>query len=166
MRRPAALSLLSVLTLAACAHEAGDGERRGAYGGMDWVLSQAEGYESKLAYGVPDTDNVAVMLSCQPKSDQVSVVLVGVEGGARPVLTLGSGRTLTRLPATRVQGMDAFDVEATAPARSRPLTRFAETGELTVGVGARRTEMPPADPAKSRKFVESCRGERQARLGK
>jgi hypothetical protein len=166
MPRRSALSLLSVLALAACAHEAGDGETRGVYGGMDWVLSQAEGYESKLAYGVPDTDNVAVMLSCQPKSDHVSVVLVGVEGGARPTLTLGSGRTVTRLPATKVQGMDTFDVEATAPARSAPLARFAETGELTVGVGARRAQMPAADPSKSRRFVESCKGERQANLGR
>ena len=163
MRRRAIFSLLSVLTLAACAHEPGE-DQRGAYGGMDWVLSQAEGYESKLAYGVPDTDNVAVMLSCQPKSGHVSVVLVGVEGGARPTLTLGSGRERTRLTASRVQGMDSYDVEATASARSRPLARFAETGELTIGVASRRTEFPPADPSESRRFVESCKGERQASL--
>jgi hypothetical protein len=161
MRRRRTFSMLAVLTLAACAHGE-NGERRGAYGGMDWVLSQAPGYESKLAYGVPNSDSVVLMLSCQPRSDQVSVVLVGFASGPRPTLTLGSGHTVARLPASRVQGMDDFDVEATAPARSRPLHRFAETGELTVGVGARRTEMPAADPSTSRKFVESCRAQTQA----
>jgi hypothetical protein len=69
MRRRAALSLAAVCLLSACAHQAPPA----AMPGMAWSLNNVEGEGAKLAFGAPNSDNVALMLVCQPGSGRIEV---------------------------------------------------------------------------------------------
>jgi len=69
MRRRAVLSLIAVLSLGACAHQPAPS----ALPGMSWSLMNVEGEGAKLAFGAPNSDNVALMLVCEPGSGRVEV---------------------------------------------------------------------------------------------
>jgi pilus assembly protein CpaE len=47
---------------------------------MAWSLTDAEGEGAKLAFGQPQTDNVLLMLTCQPRSGVVRVSMAAPEG--------------------------------------------------------------------------------------
>ena len=68
MIRPAAITVLtaSVLLLGSCMHG-----QEAMSSGMAWSLHETPEEGAKLAYGAPNSDNVALMLSCQPASGQV-----------------------------------------------------------------------------------------------
>jgi hypothetical protein len=156
MRRRSLFSLFSAVAVAACAHPmtpTAPGPE------MSWSLTEAEGEGAKLAYGEPQTDNVLLMLSCEPRSGEVWVSMTAPEGTGAKAVRLSSGGRSTRLPGESAPSGfgDGLLVEAPARADDPVLTRFAEGGELAVAVGARRATLP-ADPDKSRRFVESCRG--------
>ena len=69
MRRRAIFSLIGIVSLAACAHQPAPQ----ALPGMSWSLHDVEGEGSKLAFGAPNSDNVALMLVCQPGSGRIEV---------------------------------------------------------------------------------------------
>lgn len=155
MHRRSLVSIFAALSLAGCAHPV----TPVATGpDMAWSLSHAEGEGAKLAYGQPQTDNVLLMLTCAPRSGAVQVSMTAPNGTGATALKLSSGGRSARLKGESApSGLgDGLLVEAQARADDPVLTRFAESGELAVAVGARRTELP-ADPDKSRRFVESCR---------
>ncbi len=155
MRRRTAISLVAVLGLSACAHAIDNVEAPPPVA-MAWGLNHVEGEGAKLAYGAPGSDNLILMMTCQPRSDEVAVTLVGFEADAHPKVTLGSGRISTRIQAERTPGMGGYDVSANTRATNTALRRFAETGELIVGVGARKVALPPAELSVSGGFVRSC----------
>jgi len=126
---------------------------------MAWSLSHAEGEGAKLAYGQPQTDNVLLMLTCAPRSGAVQVSMTAPDGAAAQALKLSSGGRSAKLAGqTAPSGLgDGLLVEAEARADDPVRARFAENGELAVAVGARWTKLP-ADPEKSRRFLDSCRG--------
>jgi hypothetical protein len=156
MRRRAIVSLIASCTLAACAHQTAPS----SMGGMSWVATTADvGGEAKLAFGAPNTDNVVLMMSCQPKSGLVAVSTIESAAVRAPVMTLTSRDRSSRhaAVATRNELGEGALVEAQAPAADPTLTRFAETGELAVAVNGRRLSLPGADRADARRFVDSCR---------
>ncbi len=156
MRRRSLFSLFAALAVTACAHPVTPVP---AGPEMAWSLTHAEGEGAKLAYGEPQTDNVLLMLTCEPRSGEVRVSMTAPDGSAATALKLSSGGRSSRLAGESAPtGFgEGLLVEAGARADDPVLTRFARSGELAVAVGARRTELP-ADPDKSRRFVESCRG--------
>ncbi|WP_334163848.1 hypothetical protein [Phenylobacterium sp.] len=152
MRRRAALSFIVACTLSACAHQ----QTPAALPGMAWSLHEVEGEGAKLAFGQPQSDNVVLMLSCAPGSGEV---LVSANAGpdARPELELASGSRSTRYRAEVAPSLgEGVLVEAIAPVRDPVLQRFADSGDLAVGVNGRRTPVP-GDKAKARQFLTSCR---------
>lgn len=156
MRHRSIFSLFAAVAVTACAHPMSPVSTGPE---MTWSLTHAEGEGAKLAYGQPQTDNVLVMLTCEPSSGQVWVSMTAPEGIGAKALKLSSGGRTSRLPGESAPtGFgEGLLVEAEARADDPVLTRFAQGGELAVTVGARRAELP-ADPDKSRRFVDSCRG--------
>ena len=65
---------------------------------MTWGLVESPD-ENKLAYGVEDTDNVILMLACQPRSGEVLVTLVEHEDRAGGTMVLQAGRASSKRPA-------------------------------------------------------------------
>lgn len=154
MRRRIFLSFLAALSLAACAHEAAPP----ASPEMAWSLSSATGEGAKLAFGQPQTDNVLVMLTCQPRSGEVLVSMSAAQASAKPAVHLRSNGHAARLPGTAGPSMlGGVLVEGVAQARDPVFDSFARSGQLTVGVGGLRTALPAGDRGQIRRFVETCR---------
>ena len=154
MRRRSLFSLFAALSLAACAHPMAPVATGPE---MAWSLSHAEGEGAKLAYGQPQTDNVVLMLTCAPRSGAVQVSMTAPAGLGAEALRLSSGGRSARLAGQSApSGLgDGLLVEGEARADDPVLARFAQSGELAVALGARWTKLP-ADPDKSRRFVDSC----------
>ena len=155
MRRRAILSLAAACLLSACAHQ-GDALAPG----MAWSLQHSEGEGSKLAFGQPDSDNVLLMMTCAPRSNQVLVSLAASEG-AGETIQLVSGSVRNRLRGEAVPGMGGGAlIEAQAPADAAALSRFARTGELAVLESGRQAPLPVRDDEKGvvADFFASCRG--------
>lgn len=156
MRR--VLSLLPIagmMTLAACASDPPPVQ----IPGMSWSLNQVEGEGAKLAFGRAQSDDVVVMLACEPRSDQVrvSVVADGVLAGPQN-LTLSSGGTDGRYQALAEPA--GFGGGVVLESIARPddpvLRNFAASGRLAVDAGGRRTTIPAADPGQARAFMATC----------
>ncbi len=113
-----------------------------------WSFQHNEGEGPKLAYGTPASDNVVLMMTCEPGSQQVDVSLMG--GSPKAGLTLVSGDAREALEADLVSspGMGQM-IQASARPASAPLAGFARTGDLslidrgrTVNIGASPSERP------------------------
>eukprot|EP01030_Chromulinospumella_sphaerica_P021381 gene21381-21316_t len=100
MNRSVAIIALttSVLLLGSCMHG-------GPYvaGDMAWSLHETPEEGAKLAYGAPNSDNVALMMTCQPASGEVLVSTNAVQSA--PAIVLKSGKSETALPATATPSM-------------------------------------------------------------
>jgi hypothetical protein len=156
MRRRAIVSLIASCALAACAHQTAPS----SMAGMSWEATQAGegGPEAKLAFGAPGTDNVVVMLTCEPKSGRILVSTVEHAARVPPAMTLISSRASQRYPATVTPDMlsEGRLVAAIAPATDPVVANFRDSGELAFTVNGRRTALPNAG-ADARRFVDSCR---------
>jgi hypothetical protein len=152
MRRRAILSLIASCSLAACAHQSPPT----AMPGMGWSLNHVEGEGVKLAFGQPQSDNVLIMMSCEPKSGQV-LVWANAPGKTRPVLELSSGRTKARYMGAIGPAIgEGTVIEAQARAADPVFSSFASSGELAVTIDGHRTTVP-GDRAKVREFLSVCR---------
>lgn len=154
MRRRAVVSLTLSCLLAGCAHQEPD-----AMPGMAWSLHHAEGEGDKLAFGQPQSDNVLLMLTCQPRSGDVRLSLSAAPE-AKPVIDLASRGVRGRFAGETAPSVGgAALIEARTSPANPALTRFARTGELTVMENGRRTTLP-AGEAKGDigRFFERCGG--------
>jgi hypothetical protein len=151
MRRRVIASLIAIASLSACAHQTPQ-----AMPGMAWSLNNADGEGAKLAFGQANTDNVLVMLTCQPRSGQV-MLSANAPNGAKPELQLASRGAQARYVGDVSPDMgEGAVVEAKTHANDPVMANFAKSGDLAVTVAGRRTTVP-ADRAKAQQFVESCR---------
>ena len=154
MNRTIAITALtaSVLLLGSCMH----GEPYVA-GDMGWSLHETPEEGAKLAYGAPNSDNVALMLSCQPASGQVLVSTNSV--AASPAIVLKSGKTETALPATATPSMgEGHFLEAGARANDPVLASFARTGDITLvqGKDSMKLSANGGDRPQISKFFATC----------
>lgn len=151
MRRRAVVSFIAACLAASCAHQTSP--QVSSVDGMRWI--EVEGDDPKLAFGLPDSDVLLLMMTCEARSGQVALAVFGGEGSE---LMLKSGRARTRL--TALQGgteLHGDIVQTALPAAAPVLASFAHTGELAVGVGAAPITLPAAEPAKASRFVARCR---------
>lgn len=155
MRSGVLPGLIASLALASCASQSAP--QPGV--GMAWSLAQVDGEGAKLAFGRPQSDDVLVMLICEPGSDLVRVSTTAGRAGAKPSLGLSSGDRAQHYAADT--GPSGFGDGVLLESRVRPddpvLARFAASGELALEADGRRTALPAADPAQARHFIESCR---------
>lgn len=126
--------------------------------GFVWSFQHNEGEGPKLAYGAPASDNVVLMMTCEPGAQRVDVSLMG--GSPQGGLVLASGDARQTLPADLVASPGVGQmIQASTRTASAPLTAFARTGELSL-VDRGRTVKLDASPVEQRgvsRFFEACR---------
>lgn len=125
--------------------------------GFAWSYQHNEGEGPKLAYGTPASDNVVLMISCEPGSRRVDVSLMGGSPKAGLTLVSGDARQTLRADLVSSPGMGQM-IQAVAHPASAPLAGFARTGDLSV-VDRGRTVKVDASPVERRgvaKFFKAC----------
>ena len=152
MRRTFLLAALALGALSACAAT----ERPGR--AMRWTVSASAAEGAKLALGVPGSDDVRMMLTCQVRSGRVDVTVV-----ARPddpaTLELRSGEVFARYAGAGHADEatpGAVDIDFSVPATDPVLARLADTGQLTLVFPTRRIVLPNAF-AEAHDFLRLCR---------
>lgn len=153
MNRIAAITALttSVLLLGSCMH----GQAYVA-GDMGWSLHETPEEGAKLAFGAPNSDNVALMMTCRPASGEVLVSTSALQPA--PAIVLKSGKTETALPATATPSMgEGHFLEAGAKANDPVLASFARTGDITLVQGKDQLKLPAGgDRAQISRFFAAC----------
>ena len=142
----------SVLLLGSCMH----GQAYVA-GDMGWSLHETPEEGAKLVYGAPNSDNVALMLSCQPASAKVLVSTTAVQPA--PAIVLKSGKMESALPATTTPSMgEGHFLEAGAKTNDPVLARFARTGDITLMQGKDSIKLTAGsgDRPQITKFFATC----------
>jgi hypothetical protein len=155
MRRRTVLGLAASCLLAACAHQTPAPDPSG----MAWTLNETPSEGVKLAYGLPDSDMVLVMMTCRPSSGDV-VLLQAVGPDAPAAIALASGAAEARFAGEASPSMgDGAFVEAMARADDPALARFARTGDLALRDGGRTHALPASSADRDRiaAFFRSCR---------
>lgn len=147
---------LAAGSLSACASEPPPPAKPG---GMAWTLSHVESEGAKLAYGRPQSDDVVVMLTCEPRSNQVRISAPAGSGAAH-ALALSSGPRTGRYPAEAGPAGfgDGLVLESTTRPDDPVLANFAASGRLSINAGQGAVALPAADPGQARAFVASCAG--------
>ncbi|WP_269716222.1 hypothetical protein [Caulobacter sp. NIBR2454] len=148
-----ALSVLTALGLGACAHERGE-----VMGGYSWVYLENQSEGAKLAYGLPNSDAVILMMTCKPGSRNVGLSLISNE--AKPEFTLISRKTQERVVGRAAPDMmsGAQLIEASSRADGGALAVFDRTGDLVVQNQGRRYNLKAGknDRAEVSQFFRSC----------
>jgi len=150
-----AIVLLASVALAGCATPASPGMAADA----GWGFDQTPEEGAKLAYGVSETDNVALMLTCAPRSGRVTITAPIPDRHRGRRIDLASGPRRSRLAATLLpdEGLGP-SLEAHTALSDPVLRNFADKGELLVDAGFGRMALPARDKAPVRRFVEACGG--------
>lgn len=149
--------MLAIMALVACGG-LGSCVSAPANPGFVWTYQNNAGEGPKLAYGAPASDDIVLMMTCEPGAQRVDVSLMG--GSPQAGLTLTSGESRQALTADLVAapGMGQMIQASTHPA-SAPLAGFARTGALSL-VDRGRTVNVDASPTERRvvtRFFEACR---------
>ncbi len=117
-----------------------------------------DGQEAKLAWGMPNSDAVGLMLTCAPHSR--SVLVSGDAEPGQPHLILASDRTVSRLSggaqADPLSGSTL--VEARTGLGDPALAAFARSGHLTqrAGLHAAAMNATPKDRDAVSRFFQAC----------
>lgn len=127
--------------------------------GYDWHLNQDEG-EASLSYGIAETDDVPLDLSCGAGSGSVTILLNTAKGSPHRISLESGGDTETyRATAERSPLSDGLDLTASAPSDDPVFTRFAQLGWLAVNKGSDRQTMVATKEqlAPIQRFFEFCK---------
>lgn len=125
--------------------------------GFAWSYQNDAGEGPKLAYGAPASDNVVLMMTCAPGSEQVNVSLMGGSPHGGLTLVSGDARQQLRGDVVASSGMGQT-LEVSTHSRSGPLARFAGTGNLSL-VDRGHTVIlnaAPSERARVASFFEAC----------
>lgn len=125
--------------------------------GFAWSYQHNEGEGPKLAYGAPASDDVVLMMTCEPGVQRIDLSLLG--GSPKAGVVLASGSARETLPASLVAspGMGQM-IQATAHPGSAPLARFARTGDLSMIDRGRTVNLDasPLERASVSRFFDAC----------
>jgi hypothetical protein len=144
----------SVLLLGSCMHG-----QQALTSGMAWSLQETPEEGVKLAYGAPASDNVVLMMTCQPGAGQVMVSTVSNTPDQKIVLKSG-GKTSSMSSTTGPSGMGVGHyLEGSTPASDGAMTRFARTGDITLvqNTTSVRLSASRADRSQVARFFSTCR---------
>ncbi len=119
-------------------------------------MAPADAEAPRLAYGLPNSDDLVLMMSCRSGAD-LDVTAVGVSGRE---IALASDGAESRLPASRVEDElnEGGTLQARAPAGDAALAGFRKSGDLTLLVGGERHSLAAgsADRGQVREFFRAC----------
>ena len=154
MPRLAALCL-SLAALAGCALPAENLRRDPA---LAWILDEGPP-GARLILGAPDSDDIRVMMTCQPHSGAVDITIAARPGDSAGV-ELHSGKVWNRYRGAGhadEETSGAVDVDLQKLSAADPvLAAFADTGELAVVFQLRKLVLPNAF-APAHDFMTLCR---------
>jgi hypothetical protein len=155
MARRVILALIAAATLAGCASPQPAPPREPA---MRWSLNAVEGEGLKLTYGLPNTDDVRAMLTCQPGSNRVRISLSGPDQViGNPAIVIRSGSATSTIAATQFEDTGLGSrMEGMTTVRDPALLGFAASGRLTLEVPGNSGAAPADDPRLVRRFMKSC----------
>lgn len=120
------LGIVSALALGSCVSQ-----QAALSDGFAWSYQNNEGEGPKLAYGAPSSDNIVLMMTCEPGSDRVNLSLLG--GSPQTGLVLTSGGAKASLNGEAVVAPSAGHmIESEIHIGAAPLARFQKTGDLTL----------------------------------
>lgn len=121
---------------------------------MGWHLSH-EGEVAKLAYGVENSDQLVMMMTCE--TGQSQAILYGDVRPATPRLVKSSMTTATIDPLS-----GAMEDEARVSVRDPAMQALARTGKLAVDGEAGRFELPATSQERRliRDFFAYCGSDR------
>ena len=126
--------------------------------GLAWSFQNNAGEGPKLAYGAPASDDVVLMMTCEPGSQKIDVTLLGGSPWAGLTLTSGDARQTLKADLVASPGMGQM-IQASAHTASAPLAGFARTGDLSL-IDRGRTVNIDASPMERRgvaRFFKACR---------
>ncbi len=126
--------------------------------GFAWSYQNHEGEGPKLAYGAPASDNIVLMMTCEPGAQSVDISLLGGSPKDGMTLTSGDARDTLRGDLIASPGMGQM-IQASAHPDSAPLARFARTGDLSLVDRGRTVNLDasPMERAGVWRFFEACR---------
>lgn len=144
----AAVGLAAVAAHAAT--QAPSASRHGDQNGAGWHVLR-EGTMAKLAYGLPDSDQVALMLTCAP-GDAAAVVYGDVQPRGAGLILASHGPQ----PIDPLSNGEAF--EARLPLGDAALTGLARGGRMTVQTeaGERQLTATRAERRMVQGFLSYC----------
>lgn len=125
--------------------------------GFAWSYQNNEGEGPKLAYGMPASDNVVLMMTCEPGTRRVDVSLMG--GSPKDGLVLTSGGASQTLKGDFVASPGVGQmIQASAHPASAPLAGFARTGDLSLTDRGRTVEIDasPLERPGVARFFKAC----------
>ena len=164
LTRMGAISALAALGLAACSTTAPSvdgGVSSGAplpNAGYDWYLN-SDDTEISLSYGLAETDDVPMDLSCEAGSKRLTLLL-NVEKGHPLRIDLESGGETETYHATGEAAplSNGVDLTATAPSTDPVFLRFRQLGWLAVSSGSSRRPLvaTPATLPLVERFFQIC----------
>jgi hypothetical protein len=152
MRRRTAVCLIATALLCGCAHQ----QALSVNPAMRWGLQNNAGEGPKLVLGVPETDDIDIMLLCAPKSGRVAITVAPVGSARSGRLELRSGAAVSHYRAIEPPAAGYEVLQARAPLSDPALQAFGRSGELTISVDGRREQFPAAGD-KAAAFLASCR---------
>ncbi len=126
--------------------------------GFAWSYQNNAGEGPKLAYGAPASDDVVLMMTCEPGAQRVDVSLMGGSPKSGLILTSGDARQALKADLVASPAMGQM-VQASAHTQSAPLARFARTGDLSLVDRGRTVNMDasPLERAGVSRFFAACR---------
>lgn len=149
--RNATFTVLAVAGLAAVAAQAMTRDSQPSNAGTAGWHMLREGVVAKLAYGLPDSDQLSLMLTCAP-GDRAAVVY----GDVQP---RSPGLTLVDLEPQLIDPLSGGEAyEARLPLGDAALTRLARGGRMTVQTeaGDRQLTATPAERRMVEGFLSYC----------
>jgi hypothetical protein len=152
-------AVVSVLALSACNNGQNGGRRQIPPDKPHWVTVIEDG-RTRLVFGLPDSDIVALSLECEPHSGRVTVTGPVQPGEAALVLVSGSARAKITGATRDDPEADVAMLSGFAGARDAALRAFARTGQLMRVDPAGTTALPAhgAQRARVRAFLRGCSG--------
>ncbi len=126
--------------------------------GFAWSYQIHEGEGPKLAYGAPASDNIVLMMTCEPGAQSVDISLLGGSPKDGMTLTSGDARETLRGDLIASPGMGQM-IQASAHPDSAPLARFARAGDLSLVDRGRTVNLDasPTERASVSRFFAACR---------
>jgi hypothetical protein len=147
--------LLTAAALAGCALPAENLRRDRS---LAWILDKGP-TGARLMLGAPDSDDIRVMMSCQPHSGAVDIMIAARPGDSAGV-ELHSGKVWNRYRGAGhadEETSGAVDIDLQKLSADDPvLAAFADTGDLSVVFQPRKVVLPNAF-APAHDFLAICR---------